>query len=229
MRCARNGSPRTLPGTWNTGRSPSGATRPSRWPGWKRCSPTTGTPFANGCCGGCCMTPPPGPRRSSPWTSVTLTPSSGGPGPAARAATPNTCTGPPPPPGSCPGCWPAAPPGRCSWPAALASLGKACQGAGRHRPRQRARPPVLSPRGVPVQAGLRAARPARHRLDLAPVAAQRAQAPGRQRQVRSRTPGQEPPQAPRHPRALRPARRGDLRPDHRGLRPARPPPRPLTR
>jgi site-specific recombinase XerD len=29
----------------------------------------------------------------------------------------DTCTGPPPPPGSCPGCWPAAPPGRCSWPA----------------------------------------------------------------------------------------------------------------
>jgi len=32
------------------------------------------------------------------------------------------------------------------------------------------------------------------------------QASGRQRQVRPRTPGQEPPQAPRHPRALRPAR-----------------------
>ncbi len=73
-------------------------------------------------------------------------------------------------------------------------------------PRQGARPSVLSPRGVPVQAGLRAARPARHRLDLASVAAQRALYQFRQRQVRSRTPGQEPPQAPRHPWALRPAR-----------------------
>jgi hypothetical protein len=37
--------------------------------GWKHCSPTTGTPFASGCCGGCCMTTPRRPRRSSPWPS----------------------------------------------------------------------------------------------------------------------------------------------------------------
>ncbi|WP_211370314.1 tyrosine-type recombinase/integrase [Nonomuraea turkmeniaca] len=62
----------------------------------------------------------------------------------------------------------------------------------------------------------------------APTAALRAQASGRQRPQRPRTAGQEPPQAPGHSRALRPARRGDLRPPHRRQRPARPPSPSLT-
>ncbi|MEH0985080.1 hypothetical protein V6U79_22355, partial [Micromonospora sp. CPCC 205556] len=60
--------------------------------------------------------PAPAPRRSSASTCPTSTWSSAAPWSSRKAVTAPTCTGRPQPHGSCPGCWPAAPPGRCSSP-----------------------------------------------------------------------------------------------------------------
>ena len=86
-----------------------------------------------------------------------------------------TCTGKPRPPGCCLGCWPAAPPGRCSSrPTGVHPPRSPRPGPRRHLPGDRPRPAVLPARRVPVQAGLQAPRPARRRVHPPPTAPLRA-------------------------------------------------------
>ncbi|MFT9472636.1 hypothetical protein [Streptomyces sp. 11-1-2] len=100
-----------------------------------------------------------------------------------------TCTGRPPPPGCCRACSRDGRPVRCSSPTAdrrpptadrrppCARYRPPTARAGGHRPHHGPEPTVLSARGVPVQAGIRTARPARQGLHAAPAAALRAQTP----------------------------------------------------
>lgn len=97
--------------------------------GWNGCSPTTATRCASGRFGGCSTRPAPGPRRSSASTCPTSTWSSGAPWSSRRAAIARTCTGRPRPPG----CWPAAPSGRCSSPTGASALGDIYPETGRGR------------------------------------------------------------------------------------------------